>query len=329
MKQWLAIPLALYVGACCDAAELRLRDGSVVHGTILRLVDGDKLTVDTRHMDQVTIDWDAIESITDTEVVEVELFDGRQVLGKIVLEGGVLTVDDGAALIADPGTVFAMSEVNETFGERLTAYTDLGSNFVRGNNRVSQVSLGAGLGYTAPTWSSSLRVSSIVNEQTNAENTRRLTMNADYSRDLADRWQAVGFFQFEADEQQRLDGRSLLGGGVGRRLLNQRQHRLSAYGGLVLNVEQFEGAPQNESTEAFLELRYRLRWRFDADLSYTVFPSLEESDRVRTQFDGSLSVDLLSDLDFRLTVYDRYDSRPPPGNKTNDSGLTMGLRWEY
>lgn len=188
---------------------------------------------------------------------------------------------------------------------------------------------GGVIGYQSPDWASSLRVSSIVNEQTNAESTRRLTMNADFAHELAGSWQALGFFQFESDRKQRLDGRSLLGGGFGRRLMNQRYHRLSAFGGLVLNVEQFEGAPRNATTEAFMELRYRLRWRFDADLSYRVFPSLEESDRVRTQLDGSLSVDLLSDLDFRLTVYDRYDRRPPPGNKTNDSGLTMGLRWEY
>jgi putative salt-induced outer membrane protein YdiY len=60
-----------------------------------------------------------------------------------------------------------------------------------------------------------------------------------------------------------------------------------------------------------------------------VLPNLEDSSRVRTQFDGSLSVDLFSDFDFKVTVYDRYDSQPPPGNEKNDTGITLGLSWEY
>ena len=50
---------------------------------------------------------------------------------------------------------------------------------------------------------------------------------------------------------------------------------------------------------------------------------------MRVQFDGSLSFDIFSDLDFKLTVYDRYDSQPPEGNDTNDTGLTLGLSWSY
>ena len=72
-----------------------------------------------------------------------------------------------------------------------------------------------------------------------------------------------------------------------------------------------------------------MRWAADADLTFAAFPNLEESDRLRTQFDGSLSFDLFSDLDFKITVYNRYDSQPPPGNEKNDTGVTLGLSWEY
>ena len=75
--------------------------------------------------------------------------------------------------------------------------------------------------------------------------------------------------------------------------------------------------------------RYRMRWAADADIGFTVLPNLEESGRVRTQFDGSLSFDLFSDFDFKLTVYDRYDSQPPPGNEKHDTGVTLGLSWDY
>lgn len=51
--------------------------------------------------------------------------------------------------------------------------------------------------------------------------------------------------------------------------------------------------------------------------------------RLRAEFDASLSIELLEDLDFKLTVYDRYDSDPPEGNDTNDTGLTLDLSWSY
>jgi putative salt-induced outer membrane protein YdiY len=329
MKLLVPLLLALSLVPFCNAADVRLRDGTVVYGTILNMLDGDDLVVDTAHMDVVTIEWEAVLSIDDTEVVEIEMYDGSKRLGTVSLKEGNLLVNDGETLIANRSDVFAISEVNDTFDDRVSAYTDFGTNLVRGNSRVSQLSLGAGVTYDANTWKTSLRATSIVNEQTNAENTRRLTLNADYDYELDKGWHALAYYQFESDEQQSLDGRSLFGGGFAKRLLNRRQHRLEALGGLAFNVEEFDGEPRNESTEAFLGLRYTLRWKLDSALSYIVYPSLDEGDRIRTEFNGSLSFDLLSDLDFRLIVYDRYDSDPPLGNKNNDTGLTMGLRWDY
>lgn len=329
MKRAILLSFLLTLSHLSQAAEVKLTDGTVVYGTILSLSDGDDLVVDTEFMGEVTIEWGAIASLDDTQVVEVELFDGTRSLGAVSLDGTSLFVDDGESLVTDRTQVFSIDEVNETFAEKLSAYTDVGSNFVRGNSRVTQLSLGAGVGYEGIKYDASLRASSIVNEQTDAPDTRRFTLNADSVYKLDSNWGVLGFYQFESDEQQGLDGRSLLGVGLGRRLINQRRHRLEAIAGLALNVEEFDESPRNESTEAFFGARYRLRWILDADLSYTIYPSLEESGRVRSEFNGSVSMDVLSDLDFKVTFYDRYDSDPPQGNRNNDTGLTVGLSWTY
>jgi putative salt-induced outer membrane protein YdiY len=78
-----------------------------------------------------------------------------------------------------------------------------------------------------------------------------------------------------------------------------------------------------------LETRYRMRSFADIDATLLVLPELEENDRVRVQFDASLSFDLYSDFDFKMTVYDRYDSQPPVANEKNDYGVTLGLSWSY
>ncbi len=315
-----------------DAAEIRIRDGSLVIGTILGLEDGEDLIVDTEYMDEVVIEWEAIVEIRETQVIEVELFNGERLFGRVVVdEKGVSIIGDETTVILPPDRIFAIAEVNESFWEGLEVYTDVGMNIVRGNNEVTQMSFGAGVGYDARDFETSIDATTIINEQTEGQDLRRATLAGSYTHRLSGNWQASGLLQFESDDQQGLNLRTLIGGAIGNRVYNQRLMRIDLFGGLVVNSEEFEDQPQTETLEGLLGTAFRLRSAkgIDIDATLAVLPSLEQSDRVRVQFDGSLSFDLFSDLDFKLTVYDRYDSRPPAGNETNDTGLTLGLSWSY
>lgn len=318
---------------CClsstDAAEVHLKDGSLVVGKVLRLIDGEDLVVDTEYMDEVTVEWDAIVSIRETQVVEVELFDGRRVFGAFVLDEKGLTILGDEPRTFRPNEVFGIGEVSETFWDGLDVYTDLGMNVVRGNNRVTQISFGGGIGYEARDFETSVDITTILNEQERTDNTRRVTLSSSYTHKFRRNWTLTGLYQFESDEQQNLDGRSMLGGAVGKRLINSRRHRLDLFGGAVINSEKFTDLPREQTPEGLFGATYRLRSRVDIDLSLAVLPNLEQSDRIRSQFDGSLSLDVISDLDLKLTVYDRYDSQPPVGNDKNDTGMTLGLSWSY
>ena len=319
-----------FVFLTAPAAEIKLRDGSVIVGTILELKDSEDLIVDTEHMDEVTIEWEAIREISDTQLIEVELFDGQRLFGRVMLdEKGVSIIGDDTTVTLPADRVFAISEVNESFWEGFGVYTDIGMNLVRGNNEVTQLSFGAGISYDGRDFETSVDGTTIVNQQTGAEDLRRATLAGNYTYRLPRNWQASGLLQFESDDQQGLDLRTLFGGAIGNRVYNQRRMRIDLLGGLVINREQFVDQPRTETLEGLIGAAYRLRSArgIDIDASLYVLPSLEQSDRLRMQFDGSLSVDLFADLDFKLTVYDRYDSQPPPGNDSNDSGLTLGLSW--
>ena len=314
-----------------DAAEIYLKDGSVVIGTIKGLADGGDLDVDTEHMDVVTIEWDAIDEIRGTRTVDVELFDGRRILGNIVLNENGLSVIGEDTQIVQLAELFAIDEVNDTFWEGVDVYTDLGMNIIRGNNQLTQVSFGGGIGYNARNFEISIDGTTIIIQQTDAQDTRRATLSGLYTHKLGNNWTGSGLLQFERDDQQGLKGRSLLGGALGKRIYNRRRMRLTLFGGLALNSEEFEGEPRTETPEGLLGVAFRLRAArgIDFDASLIVFPNLETSGRVRTQFDSTLSIDLFADFDFKLTVYDRYDSDPPIGNETNDYGMTVGLSWSH
>lgn len=322
---WLLLGASL-----ADATEVHLTDGSVVMGTIKGLVDGEDLVVDTKFMDDVTIEWDAIDRIVGTQAVTVELFNGRRITGLIALDSEGMQIIGNEIVTVQPIEVFAIEEVNETFWEGLDVYTDLGMNIVRGNNTVTQFSFGGGVSYDARDWQTGVSGTTVFNEQIDAQDTRRATLNANYTQRFRGNWSLTGLYQFETDEQQDLDGRSLVGGALGNRIYNKRHMRIELFGGLVLNSEEFTGTPRNETLEGLVgsSLRLRTKKGLDVDVSLLVLPSLEESDRVRTQVDASLSMDLIADFDFKVTVYDRFDSQPPAGNAENDYGVTLGLSWD-
>lgn len=321
-----------FILGTADAAEIHLRDGTVVIGTLLSLQDGEDLIVDTEYMDEVVIEWEAVTLIRETQVIEVELFNGERLFGTVVVdESGVSIIGDETTVTLPRDRIFSIAEVNESFWEGLSLYTDVGMNLVRGNNEVTQLSFGAGVGYDGVDFETSLDATTIVNEQSEGQDLRRATLAGNYTYRLPRNWQVSGLLQFESDDQQGLNLRTLFGGALGNRVYNQRRMRVDLYAGLVINQEEFEGQPRTESLEGLLGSAFRLRSArgIDIDASLFVLPSLEQSDRLRMQFDGSLSIDLFADLDFKLTVYDRYDSQPPEGNDTNDTGVTLGLSWSY
>jgi len=195
--------------------------------------------------------------------------------------------------------------------------------------RLRNSASGGGVGYNARDFEISIDGTTIINEQTDAQDTRRATLSGVYAHKLGNNWAGIGLLQFETDEQQGLEGRTLLGGALGKRIVNSRRTRLQLFGGLALNREDFEGEPKTDTPEGLLGAAYRLRLAggIEFDASLFVFPNLETSGRVRSQFDSSLSIDLIADFDFKLTFYERYDSDPPFGNETHDYGLTLGLSW--
>lgn len=330
-----ALTLLLTVLATpAPAAQIYLKDGSVVIGTIESLTDGEDLTVDTEHMGDVVIEWAAIERIEGTAAVNVTLFSGERLVGNLSLEGGILSVsspDPPGERTIDSDQVFQINKFTDHWTDGLDADLTLGLNLVRGNNEVTQLSYGGGVSYGGNRFESGLDSTLIINEQTDAENTRRFTLRGFHNQKLSRNWTAGGIYQFESDDLQQLEGRSLLAAVLSNRVVNSRRHRLSLSGGLAVNAEDFESTSRSESIEAVLGAIYRLRSRggLDLDATFYALPNLSETDRLRAQLDATVSADLFGDLDVRLIYFNRYDSDPPVDVSEFDYGLTLALGYEF
>jgi hypothetical protein len=329
-----AIGLLLTCTAGASAATLYLADGSIVIGKITELVDGEDLTVDTEHMGDVVIEWDAIERIEGTAPVNVELFSGDRLAGDLRLDENGLFVNalsDRGVQEIRPEQVFKIEGYTDGLLDGLEGYVDVGVNIIRGNNQVSQVSYSGGVSFDANRFETGVDTTLIINEQDLSPDTRRFTAKGFYNQKLTRRLSVGGLYQFESDDQQELDGRSLVAINVNDRVINTRVQRVTLLGGLALNAEDFANQPATESIEALLGTVYRLRskWGLDFDSTLYLLPSLSQSRRVRVQFDSALSTDLLSKLEVRLTYYNRFDNQPPVGVTEFDYGITLGLGYDF
>jgi len=105
-------------------------------------------------------------------------------------------------------------------------------------------------------------------------------------------------------------------------------------GGVVLR-EQYVG-----QDEAPVTVEGQLNLEFDAfrydhpklDLSSTlaVYPGITEWGRVRVDFDARISYEVIKDFYLTVSLFERYDSRPPSETAAkSDFGTTLSISWSF
>ncbi len=327
----LAIPFSIAIltwPALLSADEILLEDGSLIIGDIENLVDGD-LYVDTEHMDVIIIDWTAVVEIRSSQEFMIELHSGRRLHGGITRDEKGVTIERQNPLTVQPDNVAIIHQLDTTFLDRLSAYIDLGATLARGNNELTQATLSAGMGYEGDNYETNVTASTFINRQEGADDIRRNTLYWNYNHQLGNHWRGGAFAQFEEDEQQQLDLRSTFGGTLGKRLISNPYTRLDFNFGIAETTEDFVARPVNDNIIGLVGVVYRLRSpkEFDVDLSYQLLPYFDGADRYRSQLDARIAFEIKNKLDFVITLYHRYDSRPPVDVLKIDYGLTVGLGW--
>jgi putative salt-induced outer membrane protein YdiY len=149
---------------------------------------------------------------------------------------------------------------------------------------------------------------------------------------------------FQTNQLQHLDLRSVFGGGFGYHLIKTANTTFDLFGGITYDRDSFGAynttnpAPppvlllvpslvQNSAESIFGE-------EFDAKLSkrtslterYSFYPNLSHTGEYRFQLDSSISTQVKKWLSWQSTLSDRYISYPSVGLKANDLLLSTGLR---
>jgi hypothetical protein len=333
--------LALSLTAFPSQAErtdvVYLLNGDRVTCDIKQLSRG-RLRVKTDAMETVYIDWDLIDRISTTKLMQVEMLDGRRRLGE--LDGGesreLLVIDDGETLTLPMTEVVNINriKIDESFLDRLGGSLSAGVNYQQSSD-VSASSVSGNLRYREEKFevTSSL---SINNTTQAAEGGDRLRadLNGAYRRLLENRWFWTGFGSFERNDELGIDLRTLVGAGMGRFILQSNQRSWSVTAGVTGSVEDRAGQSGKLRGELLLSTDFQL-FRFqtpkiDLTTSAKVFPSMSEDERVRGNFDIKLRQELIVDLFWELSYFYTFDTKPPAAAASrSDTGIVTSLGYSF
>lgn len=337
---WQLVPVL-----CCMAVQalaektdvIYMRNGDRITGEIKRLERG-QLRTSTDGMGTIFIEWEDIAQLVSKATFVVEMQDGERIQGTLAMpfDDGTLVVSqsEDSRRLPMAGIVWIDPlKLDANRFRRWDGSVSVGFDKTKANDDTS-LSASFDARRRAEDFQLEFDGSVYSRSQDGTEDTVRATLGGVYRGLLEDRWYWAALGSLERNDEQAIDLRSLVGGGYGRFLLQTGRTLWSATGGLALVNEQRAGT---ESAETNVELLLNTDYEFFTydtpktrlRTSLTVFPSLTESGRVRTNAEVALSRELIDDLFLELSFYETYDTDPPEEGEKSDYGIVTSLGYTF
>jgi putative salt-induced outer membrane protein YdiY len=346
MFSWRTLVFFLTI-ACTRADQVVLLNGDRISGGIQELDDG-KLVLKSEMMGAVTLPWKNVATIISTQPLYVVLENGR------VLTGALTQTDQGFVLqnservvrlkrdeIAVIRSFEQQSEWQRAEERRLAPHfldpwqgaVDLGFSLARGNADVTTYSTGLNGVRTTPKGKLSVNFTSLYSrneaQSSTAATADVIRGGGRYEMNIGQRQFAFVSADFEYDQLQKLDLRSVEGAGFGRHVVNNRRHVFDLFAGATINREAFATGLTRVAGEALFseESNHKLNGTFALKQRLAMFPNLTDVGAYRVAFDGTAVTTLMEWLSWQVTLSDRYLSTPLPGTVPNDLIVTTGFRF--
>jgi hypothetical protein len=308
-----------------------IRNGDRITGEVEALTRG-LLKYSTDDLGTISIEWDKVDRISTTTLLEVQLESGQKFYGHLGLGPSSWLVLGADTLPL--ARIVAITPVDGQFLGRLNGYLDLGFSYQKASKTV-QITTGARVVYRAPTAETTLDFSTFLEDRDDADENSRLSSSLTERLLFSNRWSAGMVVGYDNNEELDLSGRARLVGFGARTFVQSHHIELRATGGLVLTRERYFSTDSTTTgLEGLIGVSFRAfrydRPKLDASIASSAYPSLTVSGRVRLQNDIRLSYELVKDFMLTVTVFDAFDSEPQAaGAPKNDFGTTFAATWTF
>lgn len=150
---------------------------------------------------------------------------------------------------------------------------------------------------------------------------------------------AFGRLELARDQLTDLDLRSVVGAGLGWKLINRAQTRFTVFAGFSHSSDRY-GSVQTidgQSGDRFSrssvllaeESQHALTPSISVKQRLSVQPGISGDKGLLANFTADLAVALNSTMSLSVGIVNAYDSQPPEGRKRNDLGLFTGVNVKF
>lgn len=315
---------------------VRLKNGDHLTGEVKSL-DRGQLSFDTDDMGTLSIQWDAVASVSIKDEMQVEMESGVRYYGHVKAakeDHKVLIETASGPQVLEGDKVIAMNSIDEGGFRSMDLNVAFGYNFTKASN-ITQMNISANTKYRTLKRILSADFSSSISDSSNNEPSQVQSLSFTYTRLRGNRWLNDGGISFDRNDELALDLRTSVSGGIGRILHQSNSSNFTLSGGLKATRENDAGVEEDtDSLESYGAMAWQW-FRFeDPELDWTttleIIPSLTESGRIRGQFDTTLRWEIINDFYWQLDFYDSYDNQPQGDTTTtNDYGITTSISYKF
>jgi uncharacterized protein DUF481 len=320
------------------ADQVTLKNGDTITGAIIKK-DGDKLTVKSEFLGEVTMPWAAVTAVKSDAPLFVALPNGRELSGKLATQAGAIEIAGTSAPLSEVSAIRDPAEQHKHerlrrpgWSELWAGYFDLGLALARGNARTDTFTTALNAARVTRSDKTILYYNQIHSSATIAG---RSGITADavrgglsYDHNLRPRLFANVFNDYESDRFQNLDLRMAVGGGLGFHAIKSERTKLDVLGGADYSRESFSNNIRRNSAEIYWgdDLTYKLSGITALAQSARMFDNISRSGEYRVNFDVGSVTTLRKWLSWQVTGSERFLSNPVSGRQRSDLLITTGLR---
>lgn len=312
-----------------------MRNGDKITCELKELRSG-QLRVKTDDMGTIYIEWPKIASIRTRQFFEVELQFGAIYYGALgpAEDSRKMTVtSDSVSNDIYLAFVVRLTPIKDTFIDRLDGSINLGTDYTKASE-VFRLNVDGKATHRTKVFKTEISFSSIITDQPEKETSRRNDITWTLTRFLAARWAWGVQTILEQNTESGIDLRLVVGGGMGRRVVQTNSIELSVLVGLNGTREWVTDAENQSNLELPLSTKFAMfvydNPKTDITTSAIVSPSLTTLGRYRIDIDSKLKRELFTDFNLTFNVYLNYDNKPPNSSAAKvDYGVTISFGYTF
>jgi len=320
--------------------------------------NGDRLTCEVKGLEAgvlsanldyvdgtISVDWLKVARVESSYLFIVTLQDGSTYSARIVspetttspaVKLEIRPEGTPESLVVDKSSVVRVTQTSENFIQRFSGSIKMGATYSKGND-ATQYTFGSDLSYQRARWNATASYNSNLAANAGAETSTRNQLDFGGYRMLSRQNVFLGgLASYLQSSVQGIQLQTNLGAGLGWYLKNTNRFRFWVFGGAGWQRTRYvptsdEQPPQNiavalasTSLQGFVFKKTRF------DFSSTLFPALTaQPGRLFLKTNMTYYVKLFGRVDWNLSFYGSWDTKPPPQFPGSDYGSTTGLSWTF